>query len=53
MLMGFTAMVKTAATVEFAAMHTGDGIKPGVRAQFERDVAATRKMLEELGYPVP
>lgn len=53
MLMGFTAMVKTAATVEFAAMHTGDGIKPGVRAQFDRDVAATRKMLDELGYPVP
>lgn len=53
MLMGFTAMVKTAATVEFAAMHTGDGIKPGVRAQFDRDVAATRQMLDQLGYPVP
>lgn len=53
MLMGFTAMVKTAATVEFAALHTGDGIKFGVRTQFERDVAATRQMLDELGYPVP
>jgi len=52
MLLGFTALTKTTATIEQAALHDASGIKPQTRKQLDRDIAATVKALRALGCPV-
>ena len=52
MLLGFTALTKTTATIEQAARHDASGIKPLSRKQLDRDIAATVKALRALGCPV-
>ncbi|MDZ4146520.1 MAG: ATP-binding protein [Burkholderiales bacterium] len=52
MLLGFTALTKTTATIEQAALHDASEIKPQTRKQLDRDIAATVKALRALGCPV-
>lgn len=52
MLLGFTALTKTTATIEHAALHDAEGINAATRKQVDRDIAATTRALRALGCPV-